>query len=308
MNDPHPLVGAIEAGGTKFVCAIGTGPGAILARERFPTDASGRPQTTVDACIAWFQREQQRLGRRIAAVGVGSFGPVDIARQTITTTPKPGWQGFALGRAFGEALGVPVGFDTDVNAAALAEHRWGAGQGCDPLVYLTIGTGIGGGALVNGRLLHGALHPEMGHFLLPRSAGDAFAGVCPFHGACWEGLCAGPALAKRWGTPAHELPADHPAWPTAAREIAIGLNALLCILSPQRIIIGGSVPKGGKLGQDGFFRLIREELLRVNNGYLAVPELAHPETFVVPPALGDDAGALGCMALAQAVLPQAARA
>jgi fructokinase len=302
MSTSLPLVGAIEAGGTKFVCAIGSGPGQILSRGRFPTDASGNPQVTVQACVEWFASEQRRLGVKIAALGIGSFGPVDLATQTITTTPKPGWTNFALGAAFRSALGVPVGFDTDVNAAALSEHRWGAGQGADPVVYITIGTGIGAGALVNGKLLHGALHPEMGHFLLPKAAGDTFAGVCPFHGACWEGLCSGPAMGARWNLPAEAIPADHPAWATEARYIAHGLNALLCILSPQRIILGGSVPKGGQLGQQKFFQLIYGALAEVNNGYLAIPQLAHPETYIVPAGLGDDAGALGCIALAHAAL------
>ncbi|HET9627411.1 MAG TPA: ROK family protein, partial [Kofleriaceae bacterium] len=159
MSEPAALVGGIEAGGTKFVCAIGHGPGAIVRRTRI---ATGEPRATVAACVAWFEAAQRELGARIAALGVGSFGPVDLATQTITTTPKPGWQSFALGRALGEPLGVPVGFDTDVNAAVLGEHRWGAGQGADPLVYLTIGTGIGGGVRVHDRLLHGALHPEVG--------------------------------------------------------------------------------------------------------------------------------------------------
>lgn len=297
MTQELPLVGGIEAGGTKFVCAIGYGPGRILARERFPTDASGRPRSTVEACLDWFAREQARLGQRIAAVGIGSFGPVDLTTATIAATPKPGWAGFPLGKAFADALGVPMGFDTDVNAAALGEHRWGSGQGLGTVVYLTIGTGVGGGAVIDGRILHGAVHPEMGHFLIPPAGTDGFAGNCPFHGPCWEGLCSGPALAKRWGMPADQLPANHPAWAIAAEEIARGLYALRCVLSPQRIILGGSVPKGGQLGGPGFFALINAALERIDRGYLApIPGL------VVPPALGDDAGALGCFVLAQDAL------
>ncbi len=299
MNAASPasggdLVGGIEAGGTKFVCAIGTATGSILARERFATAAT--PQTTVAACRVWFARQQEQLQTPIRALGIGSFGPLDLATGTITTTPKAGWQGFPLAQAFAEGVGIPVVIDTDVNAAALAESTWGAGIGCDPLVYVTIGTGIGGGAVVNGTLVHGALHPEMGHLRLPPAGGDGFAGACPFHGACWEGLCSGPALARRWGLPAEELPADHPAWRVAADEIATGLTALMYVLSPQRIVLGGSVPKGGRLGGDGFFRLVRDAVRRIDNGYLAAT--SDLDRFIVPPALGDDAGVRGCFALA----------
>ena len=296
MHDQSPLVGGIEAGGTKFVCAIGSGPGAILARERFPTDQDGHPERTIAACAEWFRVTQARLGVSIGRCGVGSFGPVDLVTGRIGPTPKPGWRDFPIREAVAQALGVQVILDTDVNAAALSEHRWGAGQGLDHLSYFTIGTGIGGGAIVAGRLLHGALHPEMGHLLLPD---DGFAGVCPFHRDCWEGRCSGPALAKRWGQPAQELPADHAVWPSAARSIAQGLFAVTSVLMPQRIILGGSVPKGGQLGQERFFALIRRELAAVANGYVAAAPFQHLDTYVVPPVLGDDAGVLGCFALAQ---------
>jgi fructokinase len=299
MSESAPLVGGIEAGGTKFVCAIGTGPGEIVSRTRI---ATGEPRATVAACVAWFAAEQHRLGARIAALGLGSFGPVDLATQTITTTPKPGWQGFPLGGALGEALGVPVGFDTDVNAAALGEYRWGAGQGCDPLVYVTIGTGIGAGVRVHGRLLHGALHPEVGHILLAREPGDDFIGACAFHGACWEGLCAGPAIARRTGAPAEALAADHPVWRLEARYTAQALYAVLCMLSPARIIIGGSVAKGGQLGSAALFADIHAALRELTGGYLAIPELVRIAEYIVPAGLGDDAGVLGCFALAHEVL------
>lgn len=294
-----PLVGGIEAGGTKFVCAIGRGPGQITSRTRIDT---GAPEETVSAVVAWFSGEQRRLGARIAALGVGSFGPVDLATQTITTTPKPGWRGFALGGTLADALGVPVGFDTDVNAAALAEHRWGAGQGCDPLVYVTIGTGIGAGVRVHGRLLHGALHPEVGHIFLAREPGDDFAGVCPFHAACWEGLCAGPAIARRAGAPAEALTADHPVWQLEARYTAQALYAVMCMLSPARIVIGGSVAKGGALGGAALFARIRAAVDDFARGYLAIPQLAKLTEYIVPAGLGDDAGVLGSFALAHEAL------
>lgn len=197
---------------------------------------------------------------------------------------------------------MPVGFDTDVNAAALAEHRWGAGQGADPLVYVTIGTGVGAGVRVHGRLLHGALHPEVGHILLAREPGDDFAGACPFHGACWEGLCAGPAIARRAGAPAEALAADHPAWRLAARYTAQALYTILCTLSPARIVIGGSVAKGGQLGRAAWFAQLHAALPEIARGYLAIPELARITDYIVPAGLGDDAGVLGCFALAHEAL------
>ena len=296
---PEALFGGIEAGGTKFVCAIGDGDGRIVRRAQLATE--DRPQRTLEACAAWFVAAQRELGAPIHALGIGSFGPVDLAAQTITTTPKPGWRDTALGAWFRDALGVPVAFDTDVNAAVLGESRWGAGQGADPLVYITVGTGIGGGVRVHGRLLHGALHPELGHILLAREPGDDFAGACPFHGACWEGLCAGPAIARRTGRPAEQLAPDDPAWGLVARYIAQALYAVVCTVSPTRIILGGSVSKGGQLGSAALFAQVRAALISIANGYLAIPQLAELAHYVVPPGLGDDAGVIGALALAAAL-------
>ncbi|HEY4159918.1 MAG TPA: ROK family protein [Polyangiaceae bacterium] len=297
-----PLCGGIEAGGTKFVCAIGSDPLHIHARARFETDQSGHPERTLQACHDWFRSEQQRLGVTISALGIGSFGPLDLARQTITTTPKPGWRNFPLGRELERLLGLPIAFDTDVNAAVLAEHRWGAGREVSSLVYVTIGTGIGGGALVAGELLHGALHPEMGHMPLQRDPADTFAGVCPYHGACWEGLCSGPALRARWGLPAEELAADHPAWPVQARYVAQALYTVACVLSPRRFVLGGSVSRAGRLGSARFLALVHAHFRAIANGYLALPELAEIERYIVSPGLGEDSGVLGCLALAERAL------
>jgi fructokinase len=293
----NTLYAAVEAGGTKFVCAIGTDDGRILARTRLPTDQNGNPQTTVDACVAWFQEQRAANGFQLGGLGIGSFGPVDLAAQAIGTTPKPGWTGFPLGSRLGDGLGLPVTFDTDVNAAALAEQRYGAGRDCSSLVYITIGTGIGGGAIIDGRLLHGSLHPEMGHLRLPRRAGDT-RGICPFHGDCWEGLCSGPAIAHRTGFAAENLLADHPAWLAITADIAEGLRAVACVLSPHRIILGGSVPKGGALGQTEFFRLVRQALVAADGGYLPSLAVDRTDDFLVPPGLGDDAGILGALILA----------
>lgn len=285
------LFGAVEAGGTKFVCAVGTGPDDLHDVETIPTTT---PEETLGHVVAYF------AGRAVVAVGVGSFGPVDLdpASPTwghIMTTPKPGWSGTDVAGPLARALGVPVGFDTDVNTAALAEHRWGAARDVRTFLYLTVGTGIGGGGFVGGRPIHGRMHPEMGHLLLPRDPDDAFAGVCPYHGDCWEGLASGPAIEARWGRPARTLPPDHPAWPVEARALARGLVNLILAVSPERIVLGGGVMRQGHL-----FALVRDEVRALLAGYLPLPDdLA---SFIVPTGLAGHAGVLGALALAQATV------
>jgi fructokinase len=275
------LFGGIEAGGTKFVCGVGTGP-EDLRTAQIPTTS---PAETVAAAVAYFRDQPVR------AVGIGSFGPIDLRTGHITSTPKAGWQDFDLAGSVRRALGVPVGFDTDVNAAALGEARWGAAQGLSDFLYLTVGTGIGGGAVVGGRVLHGLLHPEMGHIRVPRDpAQDPYPGGCPYHDDCLEGLASGPAIAARWGVPARQLPSDHPAWVLEARYLALALADCVCTLSPQRIVLGGGV-----MQQTHLFGLIREELARLLNGYVRAGE-------VVPPALGSRSGVLGALVLAERAL------
>ena len=291
------LFGAIEAGGTKFVCATGTGPDDVRAITRFPTTT---PAETIGQAIAFFQAQPEP----VVALGIGSFGPVDLnpASPTygyITSTPKPGWQQADICGALRRALGVPVAFDTDVNAAALGEQRWGAAQGADPVIYLTVGTGIGGGVLVGGRPVHGLVHPEIGHIPVPRDPqADPFPGICPFHGDCLEGLAAGPALQARWGQPGHMLPPDHPGWALEADYLARGLAACIYVVSPQRIILGGGV-----MQQPHLFPLVRARVKTLLNGYVRAPEIEEPNPgYIVPPGLGDRAGVLGALALAQYAL------
>jgi fructokinase len=292
------LYAAIEAGGTKFVCAIGSGPGDLAAETRIPTTT---PAATLAAAIEFFQTQQARLGP-LAAVGIGAFGPLDLRRDSptygyITSTPKPGWANVDLVGRLKQALQVPVGFDTDVNAAALGEWRWGAGQSLDNLIYLTVGTGIGGGGLVGGQLIHGLIHPEMGHVAVAHDRlADPFPGICLYHGYCLEGLASGPAIERRWGKPAEQLPDDHPAWPLEAHYLAHGLATFIYVLSPQRIVLGGGV-----MAQSQLFRLIRAEVLRLLNAYMRSPWLGDRiDDYIVPPALGGRAGVLGALALAQA--------
>ncbi len=291
------LYGAIEAGGTKFVCCTGTGPGGVRGGARFPTTT---PAETIGRAIA-FLSEQSKIHGPLAGVGIASFGPVDLARLSpawghITSTPKPGWAHTDLAGPVAATLGVPVAFDTDVNGAALGEGRWGAARGLDTFVYVTVGTGIGGGGMVGGRLMHGLVHPEMGHMRIPRDREvDPFEGCCPFHGDCLEGLASGPALEARWGRPAAELPADHPAWALEAEYLALLCVNLTVVLSPQRIILGGGV-----MHQPQLFPEIRHRLQERLAGYVQSPAiLKEVDSYVVPPALGDRAGVLGALALAR---------
>ncbi len=290
------MFGGIEAGGTKFVCGIGTGP-EDLETDQFPTSS---PDITVNNAIRFFR--ERRIS--VEAIGIGSFGPIDLHPGSstyghITSTPKVGWANFDLAGAVRGGLGVPVKFDTDVNAAILGEARWGAAQGLQDAIYLTVGTGIGGGALVRGELVHGLLHPEMGHLQIPHDpARDPFPGSCPFHGDCLEGLASGPAMQARWGVPAGTLPQEHPAWALEAHYLALGLVNLTVTLSPQRILLGGGV-----MQQPHLFQMIRIEFGRLLNSYLRHSEVMdHLDRFIQPPGLGSRAGILGSLVLAERAL------
>jgi fructokinase len=267
--------GGIEAGGTKFVCAVATEDGQIVDRAQFPTES---PLPTLARVIDFFRGQ-----RDLAGVGIGSFGPVNLKEGRITSTPKPGWQNFALAATVREKLGVTVAFDTDVNVAAMGEWKWGAARGLDTFLYLTVGTGIGGGAMAGGKLIHGMHHPEMGHIRVPHDG--TFAGVCPFHGDCLEGLACGKALEVRCGKHAEELSADDPVWEEEVRLLANGLVNWICTLSPEMIIMGGGVMK-----VPGLFPKLRKQVATLLNEYVPVPA-------IVPPALGDNAGVLGAVAL-----------
>ncbi len=293
MTSPQTLYGGIEAGGTKFICAIGTGPDDLRAETQFPTTT---PEETFQRAAAFF-REQPEAP---AAIGIGSFGPVDLNTDSdtygyITSTPKPGWGHADFVGAIRRALSIPIAFDTDVNAAALGEQRWGAAQELNTFLYLTIGTGIGGGGVVGGKPMHGLVHPEMGHLFIPRLPDDPFEGNCPYHGDCLEGMTSGPALAARWGVPATQLEPDHPAWEFEAYYLAMALANYIFTLSPERIIMGGGV-----MQQPQLFPLIRRNVKSMLNGYVQSPAiLERIDEYIVPPALGGKAGVLGALALAQ---------
>lgn len=288
-------MGSLEAGGTKFVCAVGTGPHNIEDEVRFPTED---PPSTISQAIDFF-----RAAGPLAALGIASFGPIELRRTNplyghITTTPKRGWSNADLHGPIAAAVGVPVGFDTDVNGAALGEGRWGAAEGLNTYVYVTVGTGIGGGAVVGGRIAHGLVHAEMGHVSIVREPNDDFGGICPFHGDCLEGMASGPAIAARWGQPATDLAGDDlvEAVRIEAFYLARGLRNIVYTVAPERIVLGGGVGK-----MPGIFPQLRTELLAALAGYPGLPEHAD-ERFVVPPKLGDHAGIAGGFVLAEMAL------
>jgi len=294
------LLAGIEGGGTKFNCILAYSPNQIVAETRIPTTS---PQETLAKVIA-FLNEQSTA--EISAIGLAMFGPLDLDRHSPTygylkATPKKGWGNTDLLTPLKQAFGVPIGLDTDVNGAAYGEYLWGAAQGLDTFLYLTIGTGIGGGVMANGALLHGQNHPEAGHILIPHDRHqDPFEGGCQFHQDCFEGLASGPAMQSRWGQPAETLPEDHPAWALEAQYIAEAVMNFIQTISPQKVILGGGVMNASWL-----FPLIRQHLQTRMGGYLRHPNLQEKiMDYVVPPALGSRAGVLGAIGLAQHALDQ----
>lgn len=290
------MYGAIEAGGTKFVCAVGTSRGGLTAEIVLPTTT---PAETFKRVIAFF-RPFASAGE-LRAVGVGSFGPLDLDRKSrtygyIKATPKPGWRDIALVSRLKTALKVPIAIDTDVNAAALGEYAAGASAGIDPSLYVTIGTGIGGGFLKDGKPLHGLVNTEMGHIRIPHDVRrDPFRGSCPFHGDCFEGLASGPAIRARFDDRPELLGDDDPFWHLEAEYIAWALMDYILVLSPRIIILGGGVLK-----REFLYELIREKVVKTLNGYLQARTLIEQtDSYIVPPRLSDRSGIFGALALAR---------
>lgn len=296
MTEPHPLLAGIELGGTKCVCILGTGPNDAREEVRVPTTRPDETLAAIEAVLDGWRSE----GHDFAALGIGSFGPVDLDRASpaygrITSTPKPGWANTDVAGRLAGRYAVPTRFETDVNGAALAERRWGAAQGLDDFAYVTVGTGVGVGLISVGRPIRGFTHAELGHIRVARAPGDDWPGSCPFHGGCVEGLAAGSAIEARTGTCGSNLPPEHPVWPLVAHTLGQLLHVLVLTAAPRRILIGGGVMNGS----GHLFPMIREDLVQSLNGYVVAPELQSGlDTYVLAPALGDRAGPLGTLALA----------
>lgn len=290
------LIGGIEAGGTKMVCAVGDENGNLIDRASFPTRS---PEETFADLTGYFRKWD------IKALGLGCFGPLDLDKNSetygyITKTPKPGWSDCDIAGTFQRELGVPVGFDTDVNGAVLGEVTWGAAQGCESAIYITIGTGVGVGVYINGRLLHGLVHPEAGHILLSRHPEDTYEGKCPFHKHCLEGMAAGPAIEGRWGRKAYELADRKEVWELEAFYIAQAVTNYILTYSPQKIIIWGGV-----MHQEKLFDMVRQKVVELLNGYVYHESiLNHMDEYIIPPALGDDPGIKGAIKLGLLALEQ----
>ncbi|MEK5444711.1 ROK family protein [Fredinandcohnia sp. FSL W7-1320] len=291
------LIGGIEAGGTKFVCGIGNEHGEIIERVTFPTTTS---EETMAKVFAFFRDKE------VEAIGIGSFGPIDVDKASetygyITQTPKVKWKNYNIVGELKKQFDVPIGFHTDVTAAALAESTWGAAKSVDSCLYMTVGTGIGVGAVINGQPFQGLTHPEMGHILVKRHPNDTFEGFCPYHGDCLEGLAAGPALEKRWNKKGQELTDQPEVWDMEAYYLAQALMNYILVLSPKKIVVGGGVMK-----QEHLLPLVRKQVLELLNGYIAVPEIT-PENiddYIVLPGLGDNAGLAGAIALGAGSMSQ----
>ncbi len=281
-------IGALEAGGTKMVCAIGDESGNIFERVSIPTVT---PDETLPKLIAYFK------DKNIEALGIGCFGPIDLHKDSktygyITSTPKLAWRNCNIVGALGEALKVPVGFDTDVNGSMIGEATWGIAKNKNSGIYITIGTGVGVGAMVEGKLLHGMLHPEAGHIMLKAREDDTYKGWCPYHGTCLEGMAAGPAIEKRWGEKGDKLSDRAEVWDLEAYYIAQALIAYIYILSPEIIILGGGV-----MHQMQLFPLVRDYVRKLNGGYVNTDLLDDLDNYIVPPSLNDNQGIMGAIKL-----------
>jgi fructokinase len=288
------VFGAIEAGGTKFLCAIGNIRGEWLERARIPTTDT---QTTLAVVLQFFRRATKKYGP-LGAIGVGSFGPLQLRHDApnygcITDTPKSGWSNTDLLGPLRQEFGVPLGFDSDVNAAALAEVRLGAGRGLNSLVYVTVGTGIGGGIIINDRAVRGLMHPEVGHIRPQRHPQDRSVGVCAFHGDCLEGLASGPAISARSGTSLDQLDSAHVAWEIEADYLGQMCAQIVLMISPERIVLGGGVMNAQRL-----FGPVRERMRHWLGGYVRDPAVTASDRYVVPPDLGDASGITGALLLA----------
>ena len=289
------FIGAIEAGGTKMITAIGDEKGQLFDRISIPTTT---PEETFEKMISYFKAKEKE-GYKISALGIGSFGPINLDENSekygfITSTPKPGWANVDFVGYFTEKLSIPIGFDTDVNAAVLGEVTFGAAKEAKSAIYITIGTGIGAGIYYEGRLIHGMLHPEAGHIMLAKHPNDSFEGVCPYHGNCFEGMASGPSIQKRYGKKAVELKDNYCVWEIESFYIAQAITNYICMYSPEKIILWGGV-----MHQEQLFDMVRKKVKEMLNGYIAVDILLNTDLsdYIIKPGLGENPGILGALQL-----------
>lgn len=287
------ILGGLETGGTKMVCAVGNENGEIIEKEIIPTTT---PDETLKKIIGYFQ------DKNIQALGVACFGPLDLDTSSdtygyIKATPKPGWKDYNIVGTLKEGLSVPVGLDTDVNGALLGEVTYGSAQGYEDAIYLTIGTGIGGGVMSGGKLIHGMVHPELGHMLLAKREDDNYVGKCPYHGTCFEGLASGPAIEERWGIKGEQLSDHNEVWELESYYIAQAIVTCIMVLSPRIIILGGGV-----MEQKQLFPLIRNKVKEMLHGYIQSKELDDIEHYIVPSSLNGEQGIKGALVLAKEAL------
>ncbi|MEE3398903.1 MAG: ROK family protein [Eubacterium sp.] len=283
------LYGALEAGGTKMICAVGDEKGNIIDEVTIPTTV---PNETIPEIIRYFK------GKDIEALGIACFGPLDLDKSSptygnILKTPKLAWTDLEIYSVLKDELEVPVNIDTDVAGSLLGEATWGSAKGISDALYITIGTGIGGGILANGEILHGMLHPELGHMLLSRHESDSFEGICPFHKNCFEGLASGPSIEARWGKPAEELADKVEVWNLESYYIAQALTNIILTICPKKIILGGGV-----MNQEQLFPMIRMKVRSNISGYITTKELEDIDNYIVPAGLGGKQGIMGALKLA----------
>lgn len=285
--------GSIEAGGTKFVVAVGDENQNILNKATFPTEA---PAETMPHVIEFFKENP------VVALGIGSFGPIEMNPEAsdygfITETPKLAWRNFDFLGALQQEFDIPMYWTTDVNVAAWGEYKQGAAKDAKHLFYSTIGTGIGGSFIANDQFFAGMSHPETGHIPVERYPEDDFAGVCPSHGNCLEGMASGPAIEARIGHSAKDLPIDDKHWQMEAFYIAQACVTYTLLYSPEIIVLGGGVSN-----QAALFPMIREAFAKKLNNYVSVPPL---DQYIQHAAFGDGAGTVGALLLAKKAFEEA---
>jgi fructokinase len=305
-TDAKDLLAGVELGGTKCVCILGASPDDVRAQERIATSDPATTLARIEAVLEGWRAEHGPF----AALGIASFGPIDLHRGSatygfVTSTTKPGWRQTDVASRLAQRFAVPVGFNTDVNGAALAEGRWGAAQGLDDFAYITVGTGIGVGLIVNGRPVFGSNHTELGHLRPVRMPGDDWPGICAYHGACVEGLASGPAIEARAGMPAERLTAEHRVWNAVSHTLGQLLHALVLTTAPKRVFLGGGVMSA----QEHLFTRVRRELQGSLNDYVQIGEVGRDiDRYVVAPGLGASAGPMGALTLAADALASARQA